>query len=180
MGAKLSKAEAGELAKNTSFSKNEIEDLFKEFKEMDTDHSGELDPQEFKALFKTHLKGTSDAQMQKLFQSFDSDGSGTISFQELALALSVVGKGSIQEKLEFLFNIYDADSSGTLTSDEIRVIVKEMKNVAVTLGRNEANAASFIEALISKLDPDKDGVISKADWIEIGAKTPSLLTLLAI
>jgi hypothetical protein len=52
-----------------------------------------------------------------------------------------------------------------------------MKRVAATLGRT---ADDFIVGLLDKLDADKDGKITRQEWMEVGLKTPSLLVLLGV
>ena len=56
-------------------------------------------------------------------------------------------------------------------------MLNQMKRVATTLGRQ---ADDFIEGLLDKLDADKDGKITRSEWMTIGAKTPSLLVLLGV
>ncbi len=53
----------------------------------------------------------------------------------------------------------------------------QMKRVAAMLGRQ---ADDFIEGLLDKLDADKDGKITRNEWMTVGAKTPSLLVLLGV
>ncbi len=118
-----------------------------------------------------------EAGYRTLFASMDSDKSGTVSFAELATSLSVVGKGTTDEKLAFTFDLYDADKSGHLDRREAEAVLNQMKRVAMTLGRQ---ADDFIEGLLDKLDVDKDGKISRNEWMTIGAKTPSLLVLLGV
>ncbi len=52
-----------------------------------------------------------------------------------------------------------------------------MKRVAASMGRQ---ADDFVAGLLDKLDADKDGKITKQEWMEVGAKTPSLLVLLGV
>jgi hypothetical protein len=60
---------------------------------------------------------------------------------------------------------------------EAEAVLNQMKRVAMTLGRH---ADDFIEGLLDKLDVDKDGKITRDEWMTIGAKTPSLLVLLGV
>jgi hypothetical protein len=55
-----------------------------------------------------------------------------------------------------------------------------MKAVAAGMGRDEKNTSSFIDGLMKKLDSNKDGVITRDEWIKEGLKTPSLLILLGV
>jgi len=177
MGEKGSKEpsskEVQDLSNQTSFSKDEIHQLVKEFKEVDKDKSGELDKNEFKVVFKKHLPGCQESYYDNLFNVFDSDHSGSISFKELLTSLACISKGSSEDKLGMLFDLYDEDHSGSLTKEEIKHLTDGMKAVARAMGQNNVDA--FIEALVKKIDKDGSGTITRKEWIEEGQKTPTLL-----
>lgn len=100
-----------------------------------------------------------------------------MSFAELATSLSVIGKGSADEKLAFTFDLYDTDHSGYLDNKEAEAVLNQMKRVAASMGRQ---ADDFVEGLLKKLDKDGDGRITRKEWMEEGARTPSLLVLLGV
>ena len=83
-----------------------------------------------------------------------------------------------EEKLEYLFKVYDADKSGTLEKGELVLIIERMRETAVALGRDVDKSSNFIDGIMSKLDVENSGHISKKNWIDVGSRTPSLLTLL--
>ena len=168
--------------KNSSFTTKELKQLKKAYKKVDKDKSGELDEQEFREMIKVSkiLTVSNDAEYDSLFKAFDADGSGTISFEEVATSFSVLSKGSPEEKLEYLFKVYDADKSNTLEKDELVLIIERMRATAAALGRDVDKSSSFIDGIMTKLDVDKTGHITKKNWIEIGSRTPSLLTLLGL
>ena len=168
--------------KNSSFTTKELKQLKKAYKKVDKDKSGELDEQEFSEMIKVSkiLTVSNDAEYDSLFKAFDADGSGTISFEEVATSFSVLSKGSPEEKLEYLFKVYDADKSNTLEKDELVLIIERMRATAAALGRDVDKSSSFIDGIMTKLDVDKTGHITKKNWIEIGSRTPSLLTLLGL
>jgi Ca2+-binding EF-hand superfamily protein len=56
-------------------------------------------------------------------------------------------------------------------------VLNQMKRVAASMGRQ---ADDFIVGLIDKLDADKDGKITRKEWMDVGGKTPSLLVLLGV
>lgn len=147
---------------------------------MDDDKSGELDLGEFKQLLKERMPGCSEEQLGQMFISFDTDNSGTVSFKELSTSLSVLGKGTAEEKLAYMFDMYDDDNSGSLEAGEIAKITDSMKAVAAGLGRDPAGAQSFIDGIMSKLDKDGDKEITKAEFVDQGKSTPSLLLLLNV
>ena len=176
MGNKHSKTSKSKVS---GFTTKELKELKSIFKKVDKDKSGELDEQEFREMLKQSgiVKGTSENEYDSLFKAFDADGNGTISFEEVATSLSVLSKGSPEEKLSYLFDVYDADQSNTLEKDELVLIVERMRATAAALGRDVDKSSSFIDGIMTKLDVDKTGHITKKNWIEIGSRTPSLLTL---
>ena len=180
MGDKQSKATKLDKAtvKKTKFTPAELKQLKKEFIALDTDGSGELDPTEFKELFKTRMKGTPPEQMDIMFKAFDTDGSGTISFKELATALSLLSKGDVRSKLEFLFTSYDTDGSGELDPNEIEMMIAQMKGIGAALGRDPSMLDAFVSGLLKKVDKDGNGQITMEEWINAGLSTPSVTTLL--
>ena len=180
----LPKEEVDALAGRTDFSVENLQDLYKCFQALDADHSGELDRKEFRKLWMTkftqknmHVPST---QIDRYFDAFDTDGSGTISFAEFATALSILGPGTKKAKLEYLFDIYDEDKNGVLTSSEIDKILHQMYTVSYMLNRATEKDSKFIRAIVAKLDVNKDGEISRDEWITVGCKTPSLLVFLGI
>jgi len=170
-----------ELEQKTKFGKDELEHLRTIFKDYDTDKSGDLNFSEFKKLLVglRLFPGISDQTLEALFVSFDEDQDGTISFSEIATALSVLSKGNVQDKLAFMFDVYDIDNSGFLTKQELSVVANQMKVVAQALGRDPQKIVPFIDSVLRKADVDKDGQITKDEWLTVGASTPSLLQLLS-
>jgi Ca2+-binding EF-hand superfamily protein len=90
----------------------------------------------------------------------------------------MVSKGTPEEKLTILFKTYDKDDSGELDKAEVNAIMDQMRVVAKSLGRDPEKAEDFAKAILAKLDADGSGQISLQEWLTVGAKTPSLLTLL--
>merc|ERR1711880_36717 len=172
----LDKKEVDQLTKQTHWTKEDPAALHADFKAADVKKTGELDFSQFVSIMKGRIT-MDEADYKNLFTHMDTDNSDTISFTELATNLSVVGKGTADEKLAFTFDLYDDDKNGYLDRQEAEAVLNQMKRVAATLGRT---ADDFIVGLLDKLDADKDGKITRAEWMEVGAKTPSLLVLLGV
>jgi len=89
--------------------------------------------------------------------------------------LTVIGKGTQQQKLAFLFDLFDVDKSGSLTHAEITHIIAYIKRVVTDFGEG-AVAANKID--IKDLDENKDGKISKDEFIAYGLKKPNIANAL--
>jgi len=129
---------------------------------------------EFAQLFKTRLRNTSAEYAGAVFDAFDSDSSGTVSFKELTIALSLLCHGSVDDQLRLLFEVYDDNDSGTLERAEVEKIIRHMKKMSAAMGMDSDNMEPFIVAIFKKLDLDKDGVITLAEWLSAGKTVPSL------
>lgn len=79
---------------------------------------------------------------------------------------------------KFIFELYDKDEDDELDVIELKTLVAQLKSTAKALERE--NPTHWINALLSKLDTDKSGTISKQEWIEEGSKSPTLLVLLGV
>ncbi|KAM9993153.1 hypothetical protein ACTFIZ_011102 [Dictyostelium cf. discoideum] len=178
--SKLTKSDIEFIGKNSNFSKEEVANIYGEFKKFDKDGNGSFDRKEFVLFFKSKLPNYPEDNLNKLFDAFDSDKSNTIDFKELTVALSIIGKGSAEDKLKVLFDIYDKDKSGILEKKEVDEMIALMKNVGVSLGKSPGDIELFIVKLFEKIDKDKNNLISREEFLTEGAKSPSLLTLLGI
>eukprot|EP00026_Physarum_polycephalum_P012933 Phypoly_transcript_13284.p1 GENE.Phypoly_transcript_13284~~Phypoly_transcript_13284.p1 ORF type:complete len:174 (+),score=39.89 Phypoly_transcript_13284:32-553(+) len=140
----------------------------------DKNKDGSLDFTEFSQLFGT--KGITDQNELKLwFDCFDADHSGKISAKEFISTLTVIGRGTQQQKLAFLFDLFDADKSGALTNEEIQNIIAYIKRVVTDFGEGIL-VANKIEA--KDLDANKDGKITKDEFIAYGLKKPNIANAL--
>eukprot|EP00727_Mastigamoeba_balamuthi_P013692 m51a1_g8946 hypothetical protein (178) ;mRNA; f:992798-993452 len=163
-------------------SSSEVSEIKKLFKQLDKDKSGELDRAEFAGVFAQHpaLRGLSAERACALFDAFDKDGSGSVSQGELLSALGLLLRGSAEEKLDFLFTAFDEDGSGTLSRAELEKVLAHMAQVAAALGRAGPRTESFVAGVLQKLDEDRDGRVTRAEWRAVGLRTPSLLYLIGV
>merc|ERR1711916_344455 len=152
---KLSRDDIDELKANTTWSQEEIENMYAVFKE-DHPSSDQVTLAEFKELFKVRL-GDGD-NVDALFQSFDRDDSGTLDFKELCMALSMSESGAVEDKLGMFFNLYDTDGNGTLSRDEL----DDMRERILAIGGHHldgqvlATNIAHLDAAIEQLDEDHD------------------------
>ncbi|GAM26384.1 hypothetical protein SAMD00019534_095590 [Acytostelium subglobosum LB1] len=153
---KLTKTEIQQLCTISSFNKDELTNLFEQFKKFDTDSNGVLD--------------RNGIYLQ----------SGSIDFKELVVSMSIIGKGTPEEKLGFMFDVYDKDKSGTLEASEIDDLSQTMVSVGKEIGTLDGDIKTFVDKLLQKVDVNHDLCITRDEWISQGSKCPSILTLLGL
>eukprot|EP00754_Rhynchopus_humris_P032673 Rhum_TRINITY_DN15422_c8_g1::Rhum_TRINITY_DN15422_c8_g1_i1::g.156805::m.156805/K06268/PPP3R, CNB; serine/threonine-protein phosphatase 2B regulatory subunit len=117
-----------ELAKETTFSADEIRHMQDNFKKIAASRKddGLIDREEF-----TELMGSArgnQAFIEGLFRMFDADGDGFIDFREFVMSLSVYQNKNRtiteDEKLKMLFNFYDVDGDGEISSADLFTVLK--------------------------------------------------------
>ena len=115
--------------------------LMREFRTMDADGSGAVDPKEFCAVAGKYLQGVHKLELLKLFTHFDTDGSGLIDNQEFcAKLLREEGAHNYRPKQRKTRN------QPRLTAEE-KVSAEERKSA----GRPIANAQNFTEAIAERV-----------------------------
>lgn len=148
------------------------------FERMDTDGSGELDQQEFRAALLQMGLGLSDDEMGLVMREIDTDGGGTISIDEfsqrmhkLDRRMAAGGQGTLQDTLDRIFDYVDAN----------RFRIVDMFNKIDTDGNGELDAVEFstcmmqlglelteyeVGLIISELDTDAGGTIGIDEFMD--------------
>jgi len=182
----LPKAEREDLAWNTHYSCDDVNNLYKSFQKLaaQTDDPDMIQKSQFKqVLAKTKFSKSDDAQLARLFAFFDKADDKKISFREYVLGLSVMCKGTPQEKFKLSFEIYDADRSGTITKENMTSVLialnrgTEMMN-ATAAGQGDAaqtRIKNIVEDVFKLADKTKNGELTYAEYFKAVLKYPSLV-----
>ncbi|CAF5055123.1 unnamed protein product [Rotaria magnacalcarata] len=86
---------------------------------MDTDHSGEIDFNEFKtAIGASYFKKHSTQELRAAFKRFDEDGNGYITGNELNHILSRMGRHLSRAEIEAIVKAFDTSGDGKISFDE--------------------------------------------------------------
>ena len=112
-----------------------------------------------------------------LFRVFDEDNSGTLNFFEWFQATNVKNMTTPEEKLNWIFTAFDADCGGSIDVDEIRDIVLWMFRFAGIEEDPDLIASCVIDVRVT-IDVDKDGDISKDEFIKNAMKSPFIADIL--
>ncbi|KAK8850111.1 Calcineurin subunit B [Tritrichomonas musculus] len=139
-------------ANSKNISKEELKLLKKEFRSIDTDHSGELDRKELETFM---LKNNFETEFAHLaIKLFDENGDGLISFKEFVNFTQALAKLDKDPNLlqRMLFTTLDKDDSGYLEENEIRSFFRDFAD--------EKLSDEEIHNVIENLDTNCDGKLS--------------------
>ncbi len=133
---------------------NEINELNKNFQNIDDNNDGKLTLEEIKTVV-SKKKNFNLEQIEEIFKSIDTDGSGCIEYTEFISACMDKSLYLNKEKLKEAFNLFDVDHNGKISNEEI----------AKVLGMNKKSRE--ISAIIKKYDKNKDGEIDFDEFFEM-------------
>ena len=142
-----------EVAKTLKLSTSHLNQIYAQFRELDSDNSGVVDVSEF--IIHNHI--TSEIFGELVFSLFDANKSGKLDFEEYLTAVWNYCSLSKDGLAKFAFDIFDVNNSGTLSTEEINEIVaiiwgyendrvgKVLKSLNNDKKSNELHAADFID-----------------------------------
>ncbi|KAG0243311.1 calcium/calmodulin-dependent protein phosphatase [Mortierella sp. GBAus27b] len=142
-----------EMVRDSNFTAEEIQRLYKRFMKLDKDGSGSIDKEEFLAIPQI----ATNPLASRLIAIMDEDGGGDVDFKEFIAGLSAFSnKGKKVEKLRFAFKVYDMDRDGFISNGELFLVLKMM--VGTNLKDNQLQ--QIVDKTIMEADKDMDGKIS--------------------
>ncbi|KAJ3138508.1 EF-hand calcium-binding domain-containing protein 1 [Physocladia obscura] len=101
-------------------------------------------------------------QSISVFRCFDTDADNYISFDEFMKGMSVFLKGRREERLKFCFRVYDLNGDRYISKEEM---FQMLKNCLVKgAEEDEDGVKDLVDLVLKKLDEDRDGRVSEADW----------------
>jgi calcium-dependent protein kinase len=143
--------------------KAEKEEIYKVFKEMDTDGNGVLTKDELVAGFEKLYSGELDdprAEAEKVMAQVDIDNTGTITYSEFVAATMDRKALLSKEKLKAAFDLFDADHSGTIEAKELKAV----------LGKSSTHNEQMWKSLVEEADQNGDGVIDFQEFCSMMLK----------
>lgn len=182
---KLSKQDLSFLIENTEFTKQQIKSWYSGF--IVDCPSGELTKVKFIEVYQQLFpQGNSQKFCSHIFRTFDTDNSGKIDFKEFLMAINITAKGDPEKKLRWAFKMYDVDGNGEIDKNEMFQIIMSIYDL-VGLGEKDVKNESGqpqqqqkgpngedvqiespvvrTEQIFTKMDLDKNGVISEYEFI---------------
>ena len=94
---------------------DEVAELTKAFKRIDTDNSGYISVKELMDVINRQHMNMTEADASKMIKESDYSGSGQINYSEFIAATIDVKKFLNDSKLRSVFGLFDTDHSGKIT-----------------------------------------------------------------
>ncbi|GME33186.1 Calmodulin [Neofusicoccum parvum] len=117
--------ELGEVMKSLGQNPTD-EELQDMINELDVDHTGSIDFEEFLVMMAKKPKHVDPEQeIREIFNVFDRDGSGTINSSELRHVMKAIGENLTDDEIDDLIREADVDGNGTIDYDEFARFFKK-------------------------------------------------------
>ncbi len=138
---------------------SQIKDLRAAFTKFDKNGDGQLTHQELKEGIQSVPEIKLDVEeIEKAMNVIDSNNNGVIDYTEFIAACMYSQDYSEERQIKQAFMYFDKDNSGTISSDELRQCLQSEDQ---TLTDDEINA------LISEVDTNQDGMIDYKEFLEM-------------
>ncbi|KAJ3242103.1 EF-hand calcium-binding domain-containing protein 1 [Chytriomyces hyalinus] len=150
-----------DLLKTTNFNRGEIETLTRHFTEL-ASLMDKIDRSRFRDLLADTFGVDDSLLMDRVFRCFDTDADNYISYDEFMKGMSVFLKGRREERMKFCFRVYDLNGDRYISKEEM---FQMLKNCLVKgAEEDEDGVKDLVDLVLKKLDEDRDGRVSEADW----------------
>ncbi|KAE8767041.1 calcineurin B-like protein 7-1 [Hordeum vulgare] len=168
--------DAALLAKETTFSLNEVEALYELYKKISYSifKDGLIHKEEFQlALFRNSNRKNLFAD--RIFDLFDLKRNGVIEFEEFVRSLHIFHPDTpMADKIAFAFRLYDLRGTGSIEREELKEMVLAILNESDLLLSDDA-VEQIVDQTFKQADLNSDGRIDPDEWKEFASKNPALL-----
>ncbi|KAH6564514.1 hypothetical protein BASA50_001471 [Batrachochytrium salamandrivorans] len=151
-----------DLLKITNFNRAEVETLSRNFS-LVAQANDKIDRSRFRDILADTFGVDDSLIMDRVFRCFDQDADNYISFEEYIKGMSVFLKGRYEEKLKFCFRVYDLNGDRYISKEEMFQMLKNSL-VKGAVEEDEDGVKDLVDLVLKKLDEDRDGRVSEADW----------------
>jgi len=147
-------AEVLVLANKLGLRRGDVDTLWRAFCTFDQDKGGNISVAEFLVMGQLE---DSETIGKLLFRLWDADASGTLDFTEFVLSLYTICSAEHDNLALFCHSLFDFDNNQSLDGEELAFIANVLWNF---------RPSPAVSAAIAKLDVDKDGSVSREEFLE--------------
>jgi len=168
------------ISQNTDISREEVEEQYKNF--LVTYPNGKITRSSFKELMRKCYPAANLNKLEKhIFRMYDTNGDNHIDFREFMMVLYILSNGSPEQNLEQIFRIFDINNDHEISRSEMKKIVKDLFALLnpkeLQLVENDAKMA---DEAFTEMDVDKDGKVTKEEFIHACLSHEKVSSLMAL
>ncbi|XP_063268432.1 calaxin isoform X2 [Prinia subflava] len=107
---------------------------------------------------------TDDAVLDRVFSIFDKSNNGYITVVDWVEGLAVLLRGTLEEKMKYCFAVYDLNGDGYISREEMFQMLKNSLLIQPADEEPDEGVKDLVEIALKKMDYDRDGKLSFADF----------------
>ncbi|CAL8106362.1 unnamed protein product [Calicophoron daubneyi] len=165
------------LEEITSFTCIEVEGLLRIFDKLVSKYKSPMTKVIFKDVLFNFFGFTNDSIMEKIFRAITNGGS-IMSYDEWVKGMDVFLRGNILQRANFAFTVYDYQKRDFLSKEDIQGYLKDILVVRLPEEDAEECYTDMLDLVFVLLDRDKDGYVSRKDFLKCVLSEPLLLQVL--
>ncbi|XP_075239142.1 A-type potassium channel modulatory protein KCNIP1-like isoform X2 [Convolutriloba macropyga] len=154
------------LASTSGFSEEQLKILYRGFKQECP--NGYLTETRLKNVMTQLFPfGDSSAYSKSLWRAINPSGLTLLSFEDFLTSLTVLLLGTLEQKIMWVFNLYDVDQDGSINVNDLGKTIEAIHDLIKPTNGTSANIEPFESTFrrsLSRLDTDRDGVISREEF----------------
>ncbi|KAF8564515.1 hypothetical protein P879_09931 [Paragonimus westermani] len=166
-----------QLESRTHFTSIEIEALLRIFDKIIDKYKSPMTKIVFKDILFNFFGLTNDLMMEKIFRTM-TNGRNLMTHEDWVTGLDIYLRGTLSERANFAFMVYDHQKRGFLSKEDIQLYLKDITVHRIPDEDAEECQTDMLDMVFILLDQDKDGYISRTDFLKSVYAEPLLLQLL--
>ena len=167
-----------ELEKKTNFTRIEIEGLLRIFDKIVVKYHSPINRTVFSDILFNFFDFTNEAMMERIFRTLTNSSSSILTQDDWVYALNIFLRGSFLQVTNFAFTVYDHHRRGYLTKEDVQFFLRDVLTAKLSEEDAEELKSDMVDMVIALFDKDKDGVISRKDFVISVVSEPLLIEVL--
>ncbi|UKJ87752.2 centrin 3 [Theileria orientalis] len=142
---------------------DQMKEITAAFNLLDSSNSGKIDYHELKVAMKALGFDVKKQEVLDLIAKYDKTNTGYVDFENFKeIMVKKFSERDPMDEINRAFALFDEDNKGN-------IVFKDLKRVSMELGHDLSD--EDLRAMIEEFDNDRDGAISKEDFISIMRQT---------
>ncbi|VDD77930.1 unnamed protein product [Mesocestoides corti] len=170
---------AMELERKTNFTRIEIEGLLRIFDKIVEKYHSPINRPVFNDILFSFFDFTNHTMMERIFSALThSSSNSTLTCDDWIFTLNIFLRGSFMQMTNFAFTVYDHQNRGYLSKEDVQYFLRDVLIAKLPEEDADELKSDMVDMVIALFDKDKDGVISRKDFVISVLSEPLLIEVL--